>query len=221
MTSGGGITALPSSAKQWPARRRGAFRVSLFARLARAANRAEGCMSMMTLYRARSGSIRRRFAPSHGGEMIALFARQWRQQPGLRSRAALCLREPSGALRDAPGLHAEILRHDVKFALRALRHAPAFSLTVILVAATGIGATTAAFSLADHVLIRPLPFRDAEQLVKLSGSAHRPEDGSSSLRDTSATGAIGLRRSSRWRRSIRISPISSAPALPSGSMARG
>jgi predicted permease len=64
-------------------------------------------------------------------------------------------------------LHAEILRLDVKFALRALRRAPAFSLTVILVAATGIGATTAAFSLADHVLIRPLPFRDPERLVKL------------------------------------------------------
>ena len=44
---------------------------------------------------------------------------------------------------------------------------PRSRLTVILVAATGIGATTAAFSLADHVLIRPLPFRDAERLVKL------------------------------------------------------
>jgi predicted permease len=122
---------------------------------------------MMALYRALLWLYPASFRAEYGGEMIALFARQWRQQPGLRSRAALCLRELSAALRDAPGLHAEILRHDVKFALRALRHAPAFSLTVILVAATGIGATTAAFSLADHVLIRPLPFHDAEQLVKL------------------------------------------------------
>jgi predicted permease len=122
---------------------------------------------MMALYRALLWLYPASFRAEYGGEMIALFARQWRQQPGLRSRAALCLRELSAALRDAPGLHAEILRHDVKFALRALRHAPAFSLTVIFVAATGIGATTAAFSLADHVLIRPLPFRDAERLVKL------------------------------------------------------
>jgi predicted permease len=122
---------------------------------------------VIALYRALLWLYPASFRAEYGGEMIALFARQWRQQPRLRSRAALCLREISGALRDAPGLHAEILRHDVKFALRALRHAPAFSLTVILVAATGIGATTAAFSLADHVLIRPLPFRDAERLVKL------------------------------------------------------
>jgi predicted permease len=122
---------------------------------------------MTSLFRALLWLYPASFRAEYGGEMIALFARQWRQQPGLRSRASLCLRELSGALRDAPALHAEILRHDVKFALRALRHAPAFSLTVILVAATGIGATTAAFSLADHVLIRPLPFRDAERLVKL------------------------------------------------------
>jgi putative ABC transport system permease protein len=122
---------------------------------------------MMALYRALLCLYPASFRAEYGGEMIALFARQWRQQPGLRSRAALCLRELSSALREAPGLHAEILRHDVKFSLRALRHAPAFSLTVILVAATGIGATTAAFSLADHVLIKPLPFRDPERLVKL------------------------------------------------------
>ena len=122
---------------------------------------------MIALYRALLWLYPASFRAEYAGEMIALFARQWRQQPGLRSRASLCLRELAGALRDAPALHVEILRHDIKFALRALRRAPAFSLTVILVAATGIGATTAAFSLADHVLIRPLPFRDAERLVKL------------------------------------------------------
>jgi putative ABC transport system permease protein len=122
---------------------------------------------MTALYRALLRLYPASFRAEYGGEMIALFARQWRQQPDLRSRAALCLCELSGTLRDAPALHAEILRRDATFALRALRHAPAFSLTMILVAAMGIGATTAAFSLADHVLIRPLPFPDAERLVKL------------------------------------------------------
>jgi putative ABC transport system permease protein len=122
---------------------------------------------MMAFYRALLWLYPASFRAEYGGEMLALFARQWRQQPRLRPRTALCLRELSGALRAAPALHAEILRHDVKFALRTLRREPAFSLTVTLVAATGIGATTAAFSLADHVLIKPLPFRDAERLVKL------------------------------------------------------
>jgi predicted permease len=55
----------------------------------------------------------------------------------------------------------------VSLALRTIRRAPTLSATVILVTAVGIGATTASFSIADHVLIKPLPFRDPERLVKI------------------------------------------------------
>jgi putative ABC transport system permease protein len=48
-----------------------------------------------------------------------------------------------------------------------LRRTPGFSATVIAVAALGIGATTAAFSLADHVLFRPLPFPESHRLVRV------------------------------------------------------
>ena len=48
------------------------------------------------------------------------------------------------------------------------RRTPAFALTAITVVALGIGATTAAFSLADFVLIRPLPFPEADRLVRFS-----------------------------------------------------
>src|SRR4030095_8670375 len=42
-----------------------------------------------------------------------------------------------------------------------------FALTAILVTALGVGANTAAFSVADFVLFRPLPFPDAEAIVRL------------------------------------------------------
>lgn len=61
----------------------------------------------------------------------------------------------------------DILRHDLRYALRALRRTPGFTLTAIAVIALGVGATTAAFTMADHVLIRPLPFPEPDRLVTI------------------------------------------------------
>jgi putative ABC transport system permease protein len=59
------------------------------------------------------------------------------------------------------------LAQDLRFAFRHVRKAPGFTLTVVLTLALGIGATTAIFSLVEGVLLRPLPFRDADRLVSL------------------------------------------------------
>jgi predicted permease len=59
------------------------------------------------------------------------------------------------------------LMHDFRIALRQLRKAPGFAVTVILTFALGIGATTAIFSLVEGVLLMPLSFRNPEQLVLL------------------------------------------------------
>src|SRR3979490_833627 len=56
---------------------------------------------------------------------------------------------------------------NLRLAFRQLRKAPGFTLTVVLTLAVGIGATTAIFSLVEGVLLRPLPFKDAERLVLL------------------------------------------------------
>jgi putative ABC transport system permease protein len=57
------------------------------------------------------------------------------------------------------------LRDDVRFAVRQLRRAPAFTLVATITLALGIGANSAIFALVDATLLRPLPFPDANQLV--------------------------------------------------------
>jgi putative ABC transport system permease protein len=57
------------------------------------------------------------------------------------------------------------LQQDLRYGLRALRHAPGFAAAVILSLALGVGATTVIFSVADHVVLRPLPYSGADRLV--------------------------------------------------------
>lgn len=70
------------------------------------------------------------------------------------------------AHRDQRGLPLfDRLAQDMRFAVRMFAKSPGFTLFAGAALALGIGATTAVFSVADRVLIRPLPYRDPSRLV--------------------------------------------------------
>lgn len=72
------------------------------------------------------------------------------------------------AHRDARGVRwVEELGQDLKYAARALRRAPLFSLSAIVVLALGIGAVTAAFSAVDSVMLTRLPYPQDDRLVRV------------------------------------------------------
>jgi predicted permease len=59
------------------------------------------------------------------------------------------------------------LGRDLRYALRGLARRPAFTSTAVLTLAVGIGATTAIFSVVYSVLIKPLPYPNADELVRI------------------------------------------------------
>src|SRR5256714_12854261 len=59
--------------------------------------------------------------------------------------------------------------HDIRYGLRMLLKHKGFAAVAIIALALGIGANTAIFSLVNGVLLRPLPFPDAERIIYLEG----------------------------------------------------
>lgn len=57
------------------------------------------------------------------------------------------------------------LLHELRFAARALGRRPGFAAVTVLTLALGIGAATSIFAVVDHVLVRPLPYPDPQELV--------------------------------------------------------
>jgi predicted permease len=63
---------------------------------------------------------------------------------------------------------------DVRFAFRQFSRTPGFALTAVTTLALGIGATASIFSLAETVLLRPLPFPHASRLMWVQQADHTP-----------------------------------------------
>jgi hypothetical protein len=89
---------------------------------------------------------------------------------------------------------------DFAFGVRTLRKNPAFAITALITLALGIGASTAIFSVVNGVLLRPLPYTNADRLVLItsedSGEAGRgPGPGERFARRVGTLWPAGISRS--------------------------
>ena len=123
-----------------------------------------------SVYEALRRLFRSSYRVEHGSELHQTFTESNRD----RERAAGALGAAGDVVPDTLLAQWEILRQDVRYAARTMSRSRGFVTTVVLVTALGVGANTATFSVADAVLLRPLPFPDPNGLVRL---CEGPKDG--------------------------------------------
>jgi hypothetical protein len=107
-------------------------------------------------------------------EALAEFMRPLRQANTPRPQGPMGAPHPQPATEGRPMLISDFfdsVGRDLRHALRGLRRRPAFTLATVLTLALGIGATTAIFSVVYSVLIKPLPYPNADELVRIRHTA--------------------------------------------------
>ena len=172
--------------------------------------------------------VRRNRAERRPGRRTADVRRHGRRRPGPRRRDARprraawrCFSSAAWSRRRSACEPAAMARwldaagRDVRYGLRQVRRNPAFSAIAIATLALGIGGITAMFSAFDAVLIRPLPYADADRLVMIwddMGQDRRRPRTQSPRRRNGSSGGVSIPSSRISRAASRATRRSPATA---------
>ncbi|HEY2459556.1 MAG TPA: ABC transporter permease [Candidatus Acidoferrum sp.] len=107
------------------------------------------------------------FRNEYRRELCLAFKDEWQEKHSRIGRLFVWLRAIFGILYHAPKEHWHMIVHDFRYAFRILRKDWSFTLAAIAILALGIGATTLVFSLANGLLLRPLPYPESSRIVSV------------------------------------------------------
>lgn len=121
----------------------------------------------MRAYRALLWLYPASFRREYGRELCGVFAAGRRTRSGAAAVIWYWVTAIADVVRGAAAVHLDLTRQDLAHVGRVVRRWPGFVLAAVAIVGLGVGATTAAFSVTDHVLFRPLPFPESDRLVRV------------------------------------------------------
>jgi predicted permease len=154
------------------------------------------------------------FRAEYREELCHAFAERAGELSGPFARVMIVLAALADVVPNAIAAHWDVLRQDLGYAARSLWRTPGFALTAVLVVALGVGANTAVFSLADFVFVRPLPYADADRLVKLwqsSAGEGTNEVSPANYRDWKSAASTFSGMGAYWRRAANLVGAAAEP----------
>jgi putative ABC transport system permease protein len=114
------------------------------------------------------------FRDEYRRELCLAFVDRWREERSITGLLLVWLQAILGIFYQAPREHYHMIIHDIRYALRILRKDLPVTAAAILILALGIGSTTLVFSLANGLLLRPLPYPQPERIIAVTESS--PKD---------------------------------------------
>jgi putative ABC transport system permease protein len=129
---------------------------------------------ILRLYRGFLALYPAEFREEYGRELCLVFVDRCREQRSPAGLLMVWLEALTGIFFEAPKEHWNMILHDLRYAIRIMRKDAAVTVAAIAILALGIGSTTLVFSLANGLLLRPLPYAQPERLVAVE--EYSPKD---------------------------------------------